>query len=113
MQNMSTTIRGKPAFPDNPAEYRNARTGEGETDFEYIEFVEAEGKHQLRLRPTGDVIGSFINHWEALRAAEAAERALHAIMRYQERTGNLSPLPSLSDARAIQKFKRAKAGAGI
>lgn len=107
---MSTTIRGKPVFSDNPSEYRNAFRGE--TDFEYIEFVEIEGNHLLRLRTTGDIIGSFINHWEALRAAEAANRALHAIMRHQERTGTLSSLPSPSEARAVQKYKRAKASAG-
>lgn len=109
---MNTTIRGKPAFSDDPAGCRDARAGD--TDFEHIEFVEAEGKHRLRLRPTGDIIGSFINHWEALRAAEAVECALHAILRHQEHTGDLSPLPSSpSEARVVQKYKRAKASAGI
>lgn len=107
---MNTTIRGKSASLDEPVERRDAVRGE--TDFEYIEFVELEGKHRLRLRSTGDIIGSFINHWEALRAAEAVERALHVIMRYQDRTENLSPLPSPPGARAIQRYKRAKASAG-
>jgi len=108
---MDKSTRGKPVVSDDPAIRRG--TSRCETDFEYIEFVEVDGKHRLRLRLTGDIIGSFFNHWEALRVAEAVECALHTIFRPQEHTGDLSALPSGSEARAVQNFKRAKAGTGI
>ncbi|HPW69279.1 MAG: hypothetical protein M0R18_05325 [Deltaproteobacteria bacterium] len=108
---MDKSTRGKPVVSYDPVGRKDPCRCD--TDFEYIEFVETDGKHSLRLRPTGEIIGSFINHWEALRAAEAADRALKALFGSQERTGDVSPLPSLSEARAAQKFKRAKSGPGI
>lgn len=46
---------------------------------EFVEVQVSKGNHRVFFKPTGEILDTFMNRWEALRVARAVEKALRAV----------------------------------
>lgn len=46
---------------------------------EFVEVQAFKGSHKVYFKPTGEILDTFMNRWDALRVAHAVEKALQSM----------------------------------
>lgn len=59
-----------------------------EQALEFVEVGVSQGSHVLHLKMTGEVLGTFMHRWDALRVAYVVDRALRTMT--MRRSGTVS-----------------------